>query len=189
MKFLRENFVLVLGAALPLAFMLLFMSVKTVRERAVEPPRHTVIFAMKPYNDAYDIAVKGGELTIAFTAAKEGAPPGADTPLYIYTYDPLTNALAKMPVTLPDDVRAGKKITLDLPAALRNVRIDPSKSAPDGYEFRRARYRNGNIFTDIFGYNGPSGNVFALSHKGRFVKMPSVDEYGREQFIGWIIAP
>jgi hypothetical protein len=192
-KFLRENFVLALGIALPFVLMLAFIGLQASQKAMNDPPRYKAVFAVNPYytnNGPFEAAVDdNGKLAVRFHAPKDTEPYARDRrPLTVYIYDPATGGTDTVTVESPTMIQDGATMSIPLPDRLGKLTLDKSRTAPDGYAFERRAYHNGNLFTELFTTRPSySGEQFVLSKNGYRVVIPDTYEYGSEQFLGWVV--
>ena len=188
--FIKENFVLVAGLALPVLLVALFFLFSVVPRSMAVPPQYEALFADSRYNrpqgqnapyDAY-FFVKDGVLT-----ARVWRSPDNYNRARLMAFDGKTGTVREIPYdlsgigTVPD--RA--EVALD---AFRGMKLDGSNTAPDGYTFESGGYRSGGLVTDIFG-GGYHTGAPRLTKGAASFSIPGRhdDYYGNIQFVGWII--
>lgn len=189
-QFFKENFVLVLGVSLPVLLIIVFMIAQSMT-KLVDPPRYKAVFAIQNnYNSHtyYSFKVdKDGKLTVTYKEPKDH--PNRANYAYtsrLYVFDPVKDHTREIELTPPDDLEEGQTQVIDVPD-VSTLRLNPSREAPDGYIFEEYYSRNGNLFTEIFGYNHRRAR-YALSKNSRHVPIKDTRYYyGHHDFIGWII--
>lgn len=192
-QFLRDNLVIVLAAALPLLMMLAFVALGAIDQKNAVQPGTAVVFALSPYyppNDAYDATVDGqGRIAVTYTRPDNKTYGNFDQPLRIVHYDPATQTVASYDIPAPRNAAAGRTIKLRVPDELTALRIDPTTPSPDGFTFGKVHRRgNGNIVTDIFGYNSYSGGMaLGYARDGRHYPIPGDFSYSHVTVIGWVV--
>lgn len=194
-SFLRENFVIVLGATMPLLLMLALFAVRAL-QTPVAPPQYEAIYAHIPYYARYDfIVTNDGRLRVTWLPRKRNndndkqddlIPENAE-PLTLYRYTPGAPYAKAFSLPAPRGDASRAKTALSLPDELQALRLAPSPQSPDGYELSRHTRSSNNIFTDIFGYREDYNQLY-LRHGTYYVAIPGATiPYGQEKFIGWVI--
>jgi hypothetical protein len=191
--FLKDNYVLVVGIALPVVLVVLFFLAMVVPSRMAPPPQYDFLFTLDGY--------------------QPGTPPVVGVRYDVYRdrlratliVDPQSGYRAA-PRLFVYEVgrRTAREIVVDLPAAPEDVPddrllrieevadlyIDPRFTAPDGYEFHHSRYSgSGGLFTELF-VSGRSRYEPALVRDGVSVhlELPTGRyNYHNAQFLGWVL--
>lgn len=186
--FLKRNFVVVLGVALPSALVLFLVIVRGMSISSVPDPRHDLLFTTGSYGDSQlEFSVEGGRLKVRYLPPAEGRarPAVASRPeLYYLDVDRLT--ARKIPIELPLDEKGelvDRVQVLDVPM-LANLELDPSSLAPDGYRFEYSSF-NGGLLTDLWGGRGRYGYV--LQKDGRRIKVPDAAYRYDVRLVGWVV--
>lgn len=189
-KFIKKNFVLVLGISLPVVLILAFVIAKGLTQ-LVDPPQYQPVFAIQRNylgTELFQFEIRDdGKLTVIFEA-----PPNEKFIAYnyfarVYIFNPKTNKLKYVDVRPPEDFEFNKKIAFDLPENYKYLTFLSDPKTPDGYVFEQNTRSGGGIFTDIFGYRSRNKSRYLLTKKGR--SFPVAQEnmnYGRFTFIGWV---
>ncbi len=182
--FLKENFVLIAGLALPLVLTAIFFAAAHMKAPLKNPPITPVIYAVNNYYEntyKFDVTEKG-ELELTYTPPNTArgehccpAMPG------LYKYDPLQNKEDEL--KLPE---------FDLDKKFKGVIPDTGKLSdatisPDGWHFDYDySYNEGNIMTFMFGGGSRYGsrNVLIKDH----YRVPvSPRRYETGKFIAWVL--
>ena len=106
----------------------------------------------------------------------------------LIAYDGKTQTVREITYNVPQIGDVLDKTNIDLDE-FKNMKVDSSSKAPDGYEFDGGSYGSGAIVTDIFG-GGHRGRTARVVKDGAVFKIPNNgnDYYGDNiQFLGWII--
>ncbi|MFN7113532.1 MAG: hypothetical protein ACK4PK_04155 [Alphaproteobacteria bacterium] len=188
--FIKQNFVLVLGVALPVLLVGAFMLMAALPLRQGPAPEYALLFSVTKYeNDAsgYNIEyiVKNGK---AYARLSERTNNYGHNKRELFRFDGKTGSIQKIDVSLPDDLGEEKKIDLAL-EEFKDVTIDSASKSPDGFSLEYSGYRSRGVTGMFFGGGGRYES--RLRHEnGYAVKIP---EYGGNyyyqniDFIGWII--
>jgi hypothetical protein len=189
-NFIKENFVLVTGLALPVLLVVLFFVASVVPRALIAPPQYEMLFMEPLYGSSspYDVdfIVKDGVLKArVWKVTQSGAML---TRKKLMVYDGKTQNVREIPydVSKIGDVPDKTEIVLD---EFKNMKVDGHRKAPDGYEFENYGYSSGGIVGDLFGGGYHSGAPRVTKGSAAF-KIPINDNnyYGYDiQFIGWII--
>lgn len=190
-NFIKQNFALVLGIALPVLLVGGFMLMAALPQRQGPPPEYAMLFSITKYeNDAsgynIDFIVKNGKAHARLT---ERTNNYGHNKRELFRFDGKTGSIQKIDVTLPDDLGEEKKIDLPL-EEFKDVTINTDSKSPDGYSLENSGYRSRGVTGMFFG--GGSGRYESrLRHdKGYAVKIPDYSGnyyYNNIEFIGWII--
>ena len=180
--FLKENFVLIAGIALPLLLAVAFLAATRISAMGVEPPMTPVLYAWNDYNHV-NFEVRDGAVYYRVLEPKQGYHKDAQ----LFLYDPVSGEEKR--IALPDVPADGTGQEGVLVTALEDSRISSQPESPDGFIFRSGwddHYNRGFVF-DIFG-GGRDRRETYLQKGGLKVKVPSVQkDYYRVSFIGWMI--
>lgn len=187
--FLKRNFVVVLGVALPSALVLFLVIVRGMSISSVPDPRYDLLFTTGNHGDSpLEFSVEGGRLKVRYLPPAEGRtrPATASRP-ELYYLDVERLAARKIPIELPVDEKGelvDRVQVLDVPM-VAGLELDPSSMAPDGYQFEYSR-SNGGLLTDIWGGRGRYGYV--LHKDGRRIKVPDTSYRYGVRLVGWVVA-
>lgn len=194
-NFFKDNFVLIVGLALPVLLMIGFMVASTLPQSG-EPPKYDLVFSTNDYRNnqqtpvAVNLVVKNGVLTAQYTRRKDQENYGTYWPT-IYLFDAKTQNVRKLEFGIPND--ADKIVgTKDEPVeATKGMKLSTEMKSPDGYQLSDNYYRHGGLFNEVFfGWGGSSGNT-TITNGSRNVKLSPDNGQtyfytGQAQFQGWV---
>lgn len=191
-SFLKENFVLVLGISLPMLLVIGVMALQGITKATTVAPQYSVVFShggSYASNQSFDIEIEDdGQLTISFEVddSLNESHLRSELEMTLYLYDPKDGSVSKFKLEEPDDYEKDREYSIQVPAALAELRFDDSETSPDGYSFeRKTRHSSGGFFTEIFGYHRYR-NDMALVKNGYIHDIPEAPSYYNTQFIGWV---
>jgi hypothetical protein len=198
-KFLKDNFVLVVGLTLPVLLMIGFIVFSTLPRSLTNPPQHDLIFAAPDYSGASNnlpvnviLTVKEGVLKAQYTrvaqAPNGGYYGGGWKKLYRYQAGPQT--VRELTFGIPQDVASIAPTREDVVDATKDLKLDTTLRAPDGYELDYGSSRGRGLLTDIFG--GSSSYEPRLRKGASSVRLRTGDGRtafyaGNVEFIGWVV--
>ena len=198
-SFLRENPTIAFGLGLPLLLVVVFLLISGIPTLLVDPPQHDVLYATEYYNDQQGVQIAVVDQKVL--VSNRGIAQGGQIPR-LWRYHSKTGAVQEIAIILPPGLTSlGDKTVeprdaltstpIDVPD-LKDLVVDSSSIAPDGYEFSTGSDRySGNIFGGLF-YSSRYRHQGTLSKNGRSVRLPNADNYYYRQntrFIGWIVPP
>ena len=198
-KFLKDNFVLVVGLTLPILLMIGFIVFSTVPRSLSNPPQHDLIFATPDYSGgnanppvSVTLVVRDGLLKAQFTRlapAPNGAYNGTGwKKLYRYLAGPQT--VRELTFGIPQDVASIEQMREDTVDATKDLKLDTTLRAPDGYELEYDANRGRSLLTDIF---WSSSSYEPRLRKGTSsIRLRTGDGRtsfyaGNLEFIGWVV--
>ena len=192
-NFIKENFVLCLGLALPVFLVVLFLLSSTLPRMFATPPEYKLILADHDYRynrgeNGYDVKllVENGTLKMRLSPAKDGY--GNQNP-HLLIYDGVRDSIQKVSIMLPDAGAYTQAVTLPVKEAAQYT-IDTTNKAPDGYAFQHNYGGGGGIVTGVFGGGYRHQRMYVKKGMASF-KLPQIDGYygyyGNDTFIGWIV--
>jgi hypothetical protein len=197
-KFLKDNFVLVVGLTLPIVLMVGFIVFSTLPRSLSNPPQHDLIFAMTDFSTGslpvtVMLVVEDGELQAQYTRgvqAPNGAHYGNSRWKKIYRYQARTQTVRELAFGVPRDVAAITSTRKDTVESTKDLKIDTNLRAPDGYELDTSSERRGGLLTDIFGSS--SSSEPRLRKGASSVRLRTGDgqtffNSGNLEFIGWVV--
>jgi hypothetical protein len=187
--FLKENFVVVLGLALPLLLVAVFALARGISTATVEPPQYKAVYAQSNYsNGKFRYAVgPDKKLTVTYDAPKyHGEPPRSvvSTSTTIYVADAKTGQVSKYTYNVANSYAEG---VTQVPTKDLTVQIETEgMTAPDGYIYSRDtdHYSRG-IVPEIFGYGRSYRDSHVISKSGRSFTIETANPYDNIDFIGW----
>ncbi len=188
-RFLKNNPVLALGAALPLVMLLVFWLVTWIPKISVEDPRYDFFFAYYDYNSPshgveVTFLVKNGILTAE--CRKEHR---RNYQLKLYRFNAKRQSIELVPVIVP----AVKDLTPEWQDLenfnKKKIMLDTSGVSPDGYRLVHSSYRSRGLAGELFG-GGYRAKSHALYKDGRriAIKHPDIKPYRNIVFLGWVKA-
>lgn len=192
--FFRENFVTILGIALPLLLVAVFALARVVSEAAVAAPEYKAVYAQSGYmyggKFIYRVSPEK-KLVVIYEGPRTNGPlPTQAQPVTttVYVTDAKTGAVTKHSYTMANAFAQGVT-TIDTKDFDLQVAAQ-GPTAPDGYVFTDGKGNNynysGGILPEIFGYNGRYGSSDKMIVKsGRSFELESVNNYDPFEFIGW----
>jgi hypothetical protein len=198
-KFLKDNFVLVVGLTLPILLMIGFIVFSTLPRSLSNPPQHDLIFAVPDYSASNNtlpvnvmLIVKDGVLKAQYTRVAQ-APNGAYygggwKKLYRYQAGPQT--VRELPLGIPQDVASIAPLREDTVEATKDLTLDTTLRGPDGYELDYGGSRGRGLLTDIFWSS--SSSEPRLRKGASSVRLRTGDGRtsfyaGNVEFIGWVV--
>ena len=191
MNFIKENLFIVLGVTLPLILIVFLSLVQAIQKAGIEPPAYKAAYIMTDRiygtNITTTINKTTNELSVTLTS-NNGKPLSNNARITAYIYQPDADTypqsyefdLSKVNIT-------GKgKYKLPIPNDLKNTQFLDDKRSPDGYEYKKNSYRNGNLMTEIFGYRNRN-REHSISKKGLRFGLPETKGWNNNtHFIGWV---
>jgi hypothetical protein len=179
-SFLRENFVLIAGLALPIILTLMFITAANLKQPLKNPPAYPLIYATHYYNTSFygfNVTDKG-ELEFTFTPPKDDiryAPPR------VYTYNPVTKIEEEIKLPSFENDKKFKQI-IPYPKKLSG-----NAESPDGWRFEYDyEYSEGNLMTYMFGGGSRYGSRNVL--KKDYHRVPVSDRrHENGHFIAWVL--
>jgi hypothetical protein len=199
-KFLKDNFVLVVGLTLPILLMIGFIVFSTLPRSLSDPPQYDLIFAVPDYSVAGNtlpvnvmLIVKDGQLKAQYTRvaqAPTGGYYGSTGWKKLYRYQAGPQTVRELPFGIPQDVASIAPTREDVVDATKDLKLDTTLRAPDGYELDYRSNRSRGLLTDIFG--GSSSYEPRLRKGASSVRLRTGDGRtpfyaGNVEFIGWVV--
>jgi hypothetical protein len=197
-KFLKDNFVLVVGLTLPILLMAGFIVFSTLPRSLSNPPQHDLIFAITDYSGPSNnpvsviFVVKDGVLKAQYTRAQP-APNGAyygGTWKKLYRYQAGPQTVRELPFGIPEDVASIAPTREDTVDATKDLKLDTTLRAPDGYELDYGSRRSGGLLTDIFlssSSSEPRLRKGASNVRLRTGDGPTSFYSSNIEFLGWVV--
>src|SRR5687768_10575293 len=138
-KFVRENFVLVMGITLPALLMVFFMLSTLIPTKLADPPKYDMLFTVTEghgggngYPFTLNLFVKDGKLHAEYKRTANDYMNYQWKKLYLF--DAETQSVRNIPLAGPgavEDADIDKKFVL---GETKDLVIDTNMKAPDGYE-------------------------------------------------------
>lgn len=190
-KFIKENFVLVVGLTLPL-FLIVFFFLATVVPKAMStPPQYEMIFTTVGYqyqaspDFSLDFTVKDKRIMVK--AKKLDEKNRQYNLKRLMTYNPATEVMREISVDVDKlgEVASNAAIVLD---ETKDILIDPSSISPDGYKLERMQGGRG-FMMGMFGGGYKNGN-YRLKKGGiafKVIDNESNSSYNQNKLLGWVV--
>jgi hypothetical protein len=199
-KFLKDNFVLVVGLTLPILLMIGFIVFSTLPRSVGNPPQHDLIFAVPDYSVSSNnlpvnvtLIVRDGVLKAQYTRvaqAPNGGYYGSGGWKKLYRYQAGPQTVRELPFGIPEDVASIAPTREDTVDATKDVKLDTTLRAPDGYELQYDVNRGRGLLTDIFWSSSsyePRLRKGASSVRLRTGDGRTAFYSGSVEFIGWVV--
>lgn len=191
-SFIKDNFIIVLGIALPLLLVVFFAAARAISTVAVDPPQFKAVYAQSDnYNKQFRYNVDAnGQLRIEYEGQKYHGGENATVPVVparttLFVLDPVTGTVTKEQITIPNIYFEG---VTNAEIKNINVKIDTQgTTAPDGYTYARSeRGYNRGIMPELFGYrSGVYDERYMIRKGGRVFYLQTENKYQDIDFIGW----
>lgn len=194
-KFIRENFVLVVGITLPVLLMVGFMVVSGLPRPLTDPPRYDFVFSVMDYSTgnaampvSIKLVVKDRALLVQYIPNQNG-----NTYTYwkkLYVYDAQTQTVTELPLPYPSGQDAITVMQEEVVAALKGQQISTTLQSPDGYELSYEGYSHSGLINELL---WGSGTREPRLRKGSSsVRLAPADGrtsfyYNAIEFIGWVV--
>jgi hypothetical protein len=188
---LKENIVLVIGLSLPILLITLFFFASVLPKVTATPPQYPLLFSTTrydyqsppPYN--LDFFVKEHRLTARVTKNKK------ETQNFnwrqVMVFDGKTQSVKELPYDISQigDMPDSTELVFE---EFKDLELDSSSKAPDGYEYDNSRRSSGGI---LLGIVGSSQRYSARVVKGAAAfKIPLNNGkdyyYYNTDFLGWV---
>lgn len=193
-NFIKQNFVLVLGIALPVLLVLVFMLTTAEPAKNGPKPQYGMLFSNYTYDYSAaesaipystDYVVKEGKLYARLTAQKDNYNTEQRV---LYIYDPARESVEKIEPPRPADLGTDKQREILVPD-FANATIDKASRSPDGYTLEVKDYRSRGVMDEIFGSRPGHYEMLVRHQDGGSYKVPpyaGVPYNSNVTFIGWI---
>jgi hypothetical protein len=198
-NFIKENFVLIVGLALPVLLMVAFMLASSLPEQVSDPPKYDLVFALTEYPSVaggipvnVNLVVKDGVLKAQYTKVVTSTgsyPNNTWKKLYLYQHDSRT--VKELTFGFPDDMSKIDPSREDTVEATKGMQLDTTLQSPDGYELTTESYsgRSG-LFGDLLWSGGGYSNTPVLKKDDKRVKLSAGSgtnfAYATPEFVGWV---
>jgi hypothetical protein len=199
-NFFKDNFVLVVGLALPVVLIIGFLIASNVPQVLSDPPQYDLVFSTTDYPPnannipvSVRLVVKDGVLKAQY--ARTAVAPGSypyNTWKKLYIYEANRQKVRQLTFGFPADIDAitgTKEETVD---ATKDMKFDTTLQSPDGYELSYDGYSRSGLLNEVFWGGGGYGREPRLKKGSSTVRLTTGDSntyfsYGDLQFIGWAI--
>lgn len=193
-KFIKQNLVLVLGLALPVLLMAFFFIAATLPQTLADPPKYDMVFSAQDYSGGASIPVslnfrvKDGVLKAQYV--KLNPPGNYNGWRKLYLYEAKTQKVRELPFGFPADMDKITGTREDVVEETKDLKLDPTLQAPDGYELSYDGYSHSGLVNEIF-WGGSYSREPRLRKGGSSVRLSANDDrtsflYGNIQFLGWV---
>lgn len=194
-NFIKNNFVLIVGLALPVLLMFGFMIASNLPNVVTDPPKYDLIFIVADASSnnlpiALKLTVnKDGILTAQYTRnRKENYSYNPWKKLYIY--EAKTQKVRELPFPYPADMDKIVETREETVEATKDFKLDTTSESPDGYSISYNGYSRSGLVGELF-IGGSYSSEPRLKKGSSSVKLISGDNrasfyYGSVEFIGWV---
>jgi hypothetical protein len=194
-NFIKQNLALVLGLTLPVALMAFFFVAATLPQAVSDPPKYDMVFSVQDYTGSstalpvnVNFIVRDGTLKAQYVRLNPPGNYGNWRKLYIY--DAKTQKVRELPFGFPPDMDKIEGTREDTVEATKDLKLDQTQQAPDGYALSYDGYSHSGLVTELFWNNSYSSEP-RLRKGNSSVKLATGDNrtyfnYGAIQFIGWV---
>lgn len=191
-KFIRENLVLIMGISLPMLLVILFFLTSVLPKSLATPPQYELLFSVVRYDyrpattPNFDFIVRDGVLLVR-TGKADSTNPTRYTHKLL-AYDARTESVREITFDFNQIGKLGEQAEMVLPET-RNLTIDTSSRAPDGYSFEGPSYSGGGLMSELF-FGGYRNAGYRIVRDKVAFRIPdtfgNIYHSGNLQFIGWI---
>jgi hypothetical protein len=182
----KDNLLIIMGVSLPLLVVLLFVLATTVPKLLVAPPQHDFLFTS--YVSAYpNVAPVRVNIDVFQGRARARIYRNQGSQITrLFLLDHGTSNLREIPISIPDQAETLENGTEIRIPELEALRLDPSLTAPDGYEFRGPGYRGGGLVPELLGMR--RHRRATISRGGAVISLPLDLPHYSVHFLGWVVA-
>ena len=189
--FLKKNFLLMVGAVLPLVVIAFFILATRIPGTLTEQPQYSFLFTVSSYPPGLDrvvrVSVREGQLVAESRERTTDSVYRENVRLYYF--DAAEQDVREIPLEPPliDTAKPGVWQAFQI-SELANVRLDSSLTSPDGYHFDNS-YRSSSGFIPELFIGNSYRHRLVLRKKGAIVKViPNDNAFSpyNSRFIGWI---
>lgn len=189
-NFIKENFVLVAGLALPVVLVAVFLLATALPRSMSVPPKYNLLFQMEQYGTTAqpyltDLFVRDGQLR----ARLKKADANAYNAKKLYVYDAKAQSVREIPYTITQVTPELVDGTEVLIPETEKYKLDSQTTAPDGYSFSAGNTGHSGLINEIFVGGGYRSHYY-LSKGSVSWKLPEMNNqpyYYNINFLGWIV--
>lgn len=190
LKYMRQNPMIAAGILLPLVIVVFFVFATAIPKFLVEPPAHDFLFTV-PENrgskPAIELRFDVVDNRLRVRLFKTNLAYRSVARLYLFDHETLD--VREITIDVPNDPETFEEADEIDVAEFAKRPISTERKAPDGYEIRQPRYRNGNLMTALFG--GNRRNRLSIHKSGAVIDVPDPANnayyyYYNVNFIGWL---
>ncbi len=200
-NFFKDNFVLIVGLALPVLLIVGFMLASSLPQVLSNPPKYDLVFSATDYpTNANNIpvsvrlVVKDGVLKAQYV--RTAVAPGNysyNTWKKLYIYEAKPQKVRQLTFGFPTDMDGIAGTKEEIVEATRDMRLDTTLQSPDGYELSYDGYSRSGLLNEMFWGGGGYGREPRLRKGSSSIRLTTGDgntyfSYGDVQFVGWVTA-
>ncbi|MBL8711610.1 MAG: hypothetical protein JNM12_01830 [Alphaproteobacteria bacterium] len=194
-NFFKDNFVLIIGLALPVVLMVAFMIVASMPQKMGAPPKYDLIFwtsdysynKQRPVN--VSLTVQDGVLKAQYTKVPDPKYPNSQW-IKLYQFEAKTQTVRQLEFGDPYDMDKIDPSREDTVEATKGLKLDTTLKSPDGFELTAENYRRYGLVNEIF---GSWRNDYNMKLRNGLTAVPlktgnaSETFYtGTTNFVGWV---
>lgn len=188
-RFIKQNFALCMGLAMPVALVIAFLAVSIIPKSLAIPPQHKIAYVETAYNhrqpqpgniEAYPMVDTNGRLYLRLTKEKNKVFNNAK----LMVTDVATGKTEEIVYNVPTDLR-GQSEEIPL-AEAKHIHLSTDHTAPDGYSYEEGGYQSSGLAVGLFsGGNGTGDRIT----KGAVAYKIKQDGKSRRNidFLGWVM--
>lgn len=194
-NFFKDNFVLVIGLALPVVIMIAFMVMSSLPQTMEDPPKYDLIFSTPEwqYNQNAPVSarlfVKNGTLMAQYTKNPSAQSSGTQWHK-LYRYEAATKTVRELPFGYPDGADEIEKMREEPVEATKDLTLNTVTTSPDGYVLTNESTSRGGLVNELIFDFDRDRNYMKLRKGMASVKLMTGDGtpfyYGNANFIGWV---
>ena len=187
-RVLKENLILIVGAALPILLVVIFYFAAVLPKIFVKPPKIDLLYLTTTYpHDGITTEVKDGTLKIWITPeVRKGSLPMPR--LFRFSAKTLTSIAIPISLsTTPGIVIVNKGNELSIPE-IKDLKLDTQETGPDGYKAETS-FPNAGSVVNLFLLN--TKRALLISKNGNVINVSdekNMDGYKSIKFLGWVRA-
>lgn len=194
-SFIKNNFVLIVGLALPVLLMLGFMVASSLPSVIADPPKYDLIFTV-PNGSANNLPIalkltvgSDGVLRAQYTRnPRENYYYNSWKKLYLY--EARTQKVRELPLPYPADMDKITGTTEELVETTKHLKLDTTLESPDGYSLSYDGYSRSGLVGELF-MGGNYNSEPRLRKGSSSVKLISGNDrmplyYGGIELLGWV---
>jgi hypothetical protein len=197
----KENFVLIVGLALPVLLIVGFMVASNLPQVLSDPPKYDLVFSTTDYPPnannipvSVRLVVKDGVLKAQY--ARSPAMPGNypyNSWKKLYVYEAKTQKVRQLTFGFPTDIDTITNTKEETVEATKNLKLDTTLQSPDGYQLSYDGYSRSGLLNEVFWGGGGYGREPRLKKGSASVRLTTGDantyfSYGAIEFVGWASA-
>jgi hypothetical protein len=196
-SFFKDNFVLIVGLALPVLLIVGFMLASALPQALSDPPEYDFVFSTTDYPPnasnlpvSVRLVVKDGVLKAQYVRAAVAPgsyPYNSWKKLYVYEAGP--RKVRELTFGFPADMDKIERTKEETVEATKDMKLSTTLQSPDGYELSYDGYSNSGLLNEVFWGAGHSSEP-RLRKSSSSVRLTTADgrtyfSYGNVEFVGW----